>query len=320
MSSRTGSRLGGHDDNVDPHGPDVRRAGRPAPPRRTSNSSPDAGLVQRCRGPGTRDPRARTARLGARNDAETGESGLRRWLYRIATNACLDYLKSSTCTSRTSTSRSFAEVPWLEPYADSLLDDTTTKDDHRARLPRADPDFAGAAARGARAPRGARWSRQRLRPRSTPRSPPSTRACSARERRWRSTPIRSPERPLHPTRSAPCSPRTSTRISAVTPRPRFRADGEGHPHLDAAAAAVLRGRRCDRAAARARVRYAIDGRVAAGADEDQPHAGGDLLTCAAPATPCSGRSRSMSSACAMASPRKITTFGVRQIEAFGIPR
>jgi RNA polymerase sigma-70 factor (TIGR02960 family) len=60
-------------------------------------------------------------------DASTGELGLRRWLYRIATNACLDFLKSST-RKLTSTSRSFSEVPWLEPYADSLLEDTTTKE------------------------------------------------------------------------------------------------------------------------------------------------------------------------------------------------
>jgi len=60
-------------------------------------------------------------------DSATGEPGLRRWLYRIATNACLDHLKSST-RKLSSLSRSFAEVPWLEPYADSLLDGATTKE------------------------------------------------------------------------------------------------------------------------------------------------------------------------------------------------
>ena len=60
-------------------------------------------------------------------DAATGEVGFQRWMYRIATNACLDFLKSSS-RRVTSMSRSFAEVPWLEPYPDSLLDELPTDD------------------------------------------------------------------------------------------------------------------------------------------------------------------------------------------------
>ena len=50
-----------------------------------------------------------------------GEAGLRRWLYRIATNACLDHLRSSS--RKVVSYHSFAEVPWLEPYPDRLLDE-----------------------------------------------------------------------------------------------------------------------------------------------------------------------------------------------------
>jgi len=54
-------------------------------------------------------------------DAATGSPGFRAWLYRIATNACLDALKSKR--RRVAVLTSFAEVPWLEPYPDRLLDE-----------------------------------------------------------------------------------------------------------------------------------------------------------------------------------------------------
>src|SRR5262245_12657301 len=47
-------------------------------------------------------------------------SGLfRAWLYRIAGNVCLDMLRRSS--HRATVLRSFAEVPWLQPYPDRLL-------------------------------------------------------------------------------------------------------------------------------------------------------------------------------------------------------
>jgi RNA polymerase sigma-70 factor (ECF subfamily) len=55
-------------------------------------------------------------------DLATGELGLRRWLYRIATNACLDFLKSAP-RRVAAQSTSFNEVAWLQPYPDRLLDD-----------------------------------------------------------------------------------------------------------------------------------------------------------------------------------------------------
>jgi RNA polymerase sigma-70 factor (ECF subfamily) len=54
-------------------------------------------------------------------DEATGGPGFRAWLYRIATNACLDALKSKR--RRVAVLTSFAEVPWLEPYPDRLLDE-----------------------------------------------------------------------------------------------------------------------------------------------------------------------------------------------------
>ncbi|MDQ6772056.1 MAG: RNA polymerase subunit sigma-70 [Candidatus Dormibacteraeota bacterium] len=45
----------------------------------------------------------------------------RAWLYRIATNVCLDILRRSS--RRVTAGRSFAEVPWLQPYPDRLLDE-----------------------------------------------------------------------------------------------------------------------------------------------------------------------------------------------------
>jgi RNA polymerase sigma-70 factor (TIGR02960 family) len=49
------------------------------------------------------------------------ESGFRPWLYRIATNYCLDVLRRRK--RRPQTIGSFAEIPWLQPYPDRLLDE-----------------------------------------------------------------------------------------------------------------------------------------------------------------------------------------------------
>jgi RNA polymerase sigma-70 factor (ECF subfamily) len=49
-----------------------------------------------------------------------GGPHVRAWLYRIATNVCLDALRRSS--RRVTALRSVAEVPWLQPYPDRLLD------------------------------------------------------------------------------------------------------------------------------------------------------------------------------------------------------
>jgi len=64
-----------------------------------------------------------------------GRSSLRSWLYRIATNACLDDLArrrrrrpgGRTASSPGADARPF-EVPWLEPYPDELLDELPAPD------------------------------------------------------------------------------------------------------------------------------------------------------------------------------------------------
>src|SRR3954462_3337791 len=44
---------------------------------------------------------------------------LRAWLYKIATNACLDAIKAKN--RRVPSLGSFMDVPWLQPYPDVLL-------------------------------------------------------------------------------------------------------------------------------------------------------------------------------------------------------
>ena len=53
--------------------------------------------------------------------------GLRPWLYRIATNACLDALRRRS--RRVTTVDSFAELPWLQPYPDRLLDEVAPSEE-----------------------------------------------------------------------------------------------------------------------------------------------------------------------------------------------
>jgi RNA polymerase sigma-70 factor (ECF subfamily) len=65
-----------------------------------------------------------------------GQSSPRTWLYRVATNACLDTLRRDArravpapagtalaSTALASTGPSIAAMPWVQPYPDSLLDE-----------------------------------------------------------------------------------------------------------------------------------------------------------------------------------------------------
>ena len=54
-------------------------------------------------------------------------SHLRAWLYRIATNVCLDLRRQSA--RRAPRMESFAELPWLQPYPDRLLDAAAPSED-----------------------------------------------------------------------------------------------------------------------------------------------------------------------------------------------
>ena len=53
-------------------------------------------------------------------DTFDASTNFRAWLYRIATNVCLDVLRTRT---RRGSAESFADVPWLQPYPDRYLDE-----------------------------------------------------------------------------------------------------------------------------------------------------------------------------------------------------
>src|SRR5260221_8376316 len=56
-----------------------------------------------------------------------GDALFRAWLYRIATNVCLDMIRGRS--RRATDMHSIAEVPWLTPYPDRLLDEIAPSDD-----------------------------------------------------------------------------------------------------------------------------------------------------------------------------------------------
>jgi RNA polymerase sigma factor (sigma-70 family) len=56
---------------------------------------------------------------------ERFSGNVRAWLYKVATNACLDALRRS----RRRAGPSFAEIPWIQPYPDRLLDEVAPRED-----------------------------------------------------------------------------------------------------------------------------------------------------------------------------------------------
>jgi RNA polymerase sigma-70 factor (TIGR02960 family) len=60
-------------------------------------------------------------------DSFDGGSLFRAWLYRIATNVCLDTIRRRS--RRLTTMHNFSEVPWLQPYPDALLDEAAASDE-----------------------------------------------------------------------------------------------------------------------------------------------------------------------------------------------
>ena len=68
-------------------------------------------------------------RAWRKRESFQGRSSFRAWLYRIATNACLDALER-----RPATGQEASEIPWLQPYPDRLLEEIAPSD--------AEPDAA----------------------------------------------------------------------------------------------------------------------------------------------------------------------------------
>ena len=66
-------------------------------------------------------------RAWRRRDSFGGGPWFRAWLYRIATNTCLDMLRRTS--RRVPAGGTFAEVPWLQPYPDADLDEIAAHDD-----------------------------------------------------------------------------------------------------------------------------------------------------------------------------------------------
>ena len=66
-------------------------------------------------------------RAWRRRDTFQGRSTFRAWLYRIATNACLDFLarhprrRAGQCVAGGHPAR--GRIPWLQPYPDRMLED-----------------------------------------------------------------------------------------------------------------------------------------------------------------------------------------------------
>jgi RNA polymerase sigma-70 factor (ECF subfamily) len=61
---------------------------------------------------------------GWRARASQAEASPRAWMYRIATNACLDFLRRNARRAyvRQGERTQFVEAPWIQPYPDALLD------------------------------------------------------------------------------------------------------------------------------------------------------------------------------------------------------
>jgi RNA polymerase sigma-70 factor (TIGR02960 family) len=60
-------------------------------------------------------------------DSRTDEANVRAWLYKIATNVCLDALRRNK--RQVPTLESKADIPWLQPYPDRLLNEVAPSEE-----------------------------------------------------------------------------------------------------------------------------------------------------------------------------------------------
>jgi RNA polymerase sigma-70 factor (TIGR02960 family) len=57
-----------------------------------------------------------------------GSAAFRAWLYKIATNVCLDAIRRSNRRPKGHSLESLGEIPWIQPYPDRLLDEIAPPD------------------------------------------------------------------------------------------------------------------------------------------------------------------------------------------------
>jgi RNA polymerase sigma-70 factor (TIGR02960 family) len=62
-------------------------------------------------------------------DSFDGSAALRAWLYKIATNVCLDAIRRANRRPLGRSLESIGEVPWIGPYPDRLLDEIAPPED-----------------------------------------------------------------------------------------------------------------------------------------------------------------------------------------------
>ena len=252
------------------------------------------------------------------HDAHAGEINLRAWLYKIATNVCLDAMRKSK--RQVPTLESKADIPWLQPYPDRLLDEVAPAEQ--------EPDAVVVARETIELtfialiqllPARQRavvilrdvldWSAAE----TAELLDISVASANSALQRARET-LRNelPERPSERPVSSDVLSEEEQRLlagfiaahEAGDARGVGRADARGHPRHDAAAADGLRRPRRDRAAARARLRRRRDGRLAARPDAREPDARRRQLPAQAAARPSGARSSSTSCAArTAASPR-----------------
>ncbi len=175
-------------------------------------------------------------------DGFEGRASIRTWLYRIATNRCLNARRSASRRPAKEWDMpaveppeptGFGEIPWLEPYPDSLLEGARCGPRgplcaDRSHLAGLRDRSSGPAASPARRARScatssdstpARWPTCSTRPSNRSTAPSSGRApaCSAGDRRPKRHPPRThpPSRRWWRSSSARTSPGTWTRLVAL---------------------------------------------------------------------------------------------------------
>ena len=213
----------------------------------------------------------------------------RAWLYRISTNVCMDMIRRRS--RQVPTLHSFAEVPWLQPYPDRLLDGVAPSDEQPEAVivERETIELAFLAALQVLPPRqrAALIVRDVLGwPAGETASLLETSIAAANSALQRARATMQEHLPARRTK-------WSAREPSVEERRLLERFIDAHERCDAAAAVAiasediritmppnpfaLRGARHDRAVARARVRRGEGGRLAPRADVGQPHADGREL-------------------------------------------